>query len=201
MTPREDMSDQPMPTTTQQELPRGMDQFTPLLCRGLRGGRWGGICSDQFPISKRDHDTWHARGYKGTIAIRPSTVYLHHPSSDQAPMSSGLTPTRRPRHHLRSSAQELRFNSDSATPTSPLDPPTSPILPRYWKPPEDSSITAQRRIFGTTILDFNCIDPTDLISLQLTDHAVTANESSCYNQQIELLPSRLNNYPELFSHG
>jgi len=50
------------------------------------------LCSSQFPTSKRDHDTWQARGYnERTTAIRLTTECLRHPTSNQAPNRSGLT--------------------------------------------------------------------------------------------------------------
>ena len=144
------------------------------------------LCSGQFLTWKRDRDTWHARGYnERTNTTRPSTMCLCHPTSEQVPMSSCSTLTRRPRRHLRSSAQELRFNPDSATPTSPLGSPTSLISRRHQKLLGDSSSTGQRR------------DPRDYqirsklhglnrSYLQPTDQVVAGDESSSYNQQIEL---------------
>ena len=104
------------------------------------------LCSGQFLTLKRDCDMWQARGYNERKTVsRPLTEYLRHPTLDQEPKSLGSTPTRRPRLHLRSSAQGPGFNPDSSAPTSPLELPTSPIPSRHWKFLEDSSNTAQWR--------------------------------------------------------
>ena len=155
---------------------------------------------------KRDLDTWHVRRYEGMTANR---VPL--PSNpEQAPMSSDSTPTRRPRHHLMSSAQELGFNPDSVISTSLLEPLASPIFPLHWKLLEDSSSTAQWRDswnyhirFQLYRLNRSYLRLTDLTSgqrirrLQSTNQVVATNRLNCYNYD-QLL--RLNSYPKPFPH-
>jgi len=186
MNPRKDTSDQPTPSTTQQELPRGR---TSLLSSSSVGDSEEAIEGTSVVVNFWPRNEVTTRGKPAdTTRERLSFDYLTeclpHPTSDQAPMSSGPTLTHRARHHLRSSAQEFGFNPDSAAPMLPFEPPTS-WFPRdigsFWKiPPAQLS----SGILSTTISDFNCIDWTDLISGQQTlslanGSAVITNRSSC----------------------
>ena len=126
--------------------------------------------------------------HEGTTAIQPSTECLHHPTSDQAHMSSGSTPTRRPRHHLRSSAQELGFQPwlDGPDVTSRVtDKPDSPsILEASGRLLQHSSAAGLSELpyqISTVQSIEQILSSINKSYLQPTDQVVTANKSSSYD--------------------